>query len=82
MSQIQIQFQGTYQLDNNTACTNPVATVTGATDDFIENVSTVSVFAAPGYSYSRSTGSFVYQDTWDNQDVINHLTAWMDARKI
>jgi hypothetical protein len=82
MSQIQIEFKGTYQLDGTTSCTDPIVTVTAATDDMVENVSTVSVFSNVGYTYSRSTGSFTYQESWENQDVIDHLTAWMQERKI
>lgn len=82
MSQIQIDFKGIYQLDNKTSVVNPTLTVTSATDNFVETVSTVSLFTGTGFSYSRDTGVFEYQETWDNQSVIDHLNAWMNDRKI
>jgi len=82
MSQIVIQYQGDYQLDNTTRALNPKVTVISATDNFIATVVTYSKFENLSYSYVRETGSFEYEITWTNQDVINHLNAWMEARKL
>jgi len=82
MSQIEIQYQGEYQLDSTTQVLNPRANVTAATDNMVATVSVQCVFQNLSYSYGRPAGSFDYIDTWTNQDVINHLNAWMEARKL
>lgn len=82
MSQIEIQYQGEYQLDSQTKALNPRATVTLASDNMIATVTVQCVFQNLSYSYGRLAGSFDYIDNWTNQDVVNHLNAWMEARKL
>jgi CRISPR/Cas system CMR-associated protein Cmr1 (group 7 of RAMP superfamily) len=80
--QIQIQFAGAYQLDATTEVKSPLVTALSATDNFVDNVSVVCLFSGIGYSVSRSAGSFQYADTWTNEDVESHITAWMNERKV
>lgn len=80
--QIQIQFSGAYQIDSTTVVESPLVTATAATDNFIDNVSVVCLFSGIGYDLSRSTGDFFYVENWTNQDVENHINAWMEARKL
>lgn len=82
MSQIEIQYLGDYQLDATTKALNPLATVVAATDNFISTVSVDCVFSNLSYAYGRKAGTFEYAQTWTNEDVINHLNAWMEDRKI
>lgn len=82
MSQIKITYQGEFQLDSATRCLNPTATVTTCVDDMIETVRVECVFENLSYSYGRGAGSFIYGETWTNEDVVNHLNLWMESRKI
>ena len=83
MSQIKINYQGEYQIDEGTWCMNPIVNVTSCIDDMIETVNIEAVFRNLSYSYGRSAGFFNYEgDTWTNDDVILHLNTWMQARKV
>jgi hypothetical protein len=80
--QIEIQFTGTYQLDETTMCVNPLAIAESATDNFIDSVSLTVVFVSPTYSYTRNIGSFTYDVIWTNQDVIDYITNYMNSIQI
>lgn len=81
-SQIEIQYTGTYQLDSTTTCVDPLATAVSATDNFIDSVALIVVFTSPTYSYTRDIGSFTYNLTWTNQNVIDYMNEYMQSIKI
>jgi hypothetical protein len=84
-SAIIINVIGTLQLDETTIVVNPIVTVTNANDNYITNtVSTTSTFTSntENYEFSRSTGSFSYEQTWTDQDVRNCVEAWIEEHRI
>ena len=80
--QIEIQFTGTYKLDDGTTIVNPLVIAISATDDFIQSVSVSCAFNAPTYSYGRNIGSFNYTTTWGNLQVETFIYEYMNAHKI
>jgi hypothetical protein len=80
--QITIQFSGNYRIDTDTVVTDPLVTAVEATDNFISSVNVGCLFQNIQYSYFKNTGSFEYESTWNNTDVVAHLNTWMAARKI
>jgi hypothetical protein len=80
--QIEIQYTGTYRLDEDTTIINPLVIAVSATDDFVQNVSVACLFNSPTYSYGRNIGSFTYTVTWGNIQVETFINEYMNARKI
>lgn len=81
-SQIEIQYTGTYVLDDGNSVVNPLVIATGASDDFISSVTVSVVFSSPTYSYVRNIGSFTYSVTWGNLQVEDFINSYMDAHKL
>lgn len=79
--QIQIQYAGTYRLDDGTTVTDPLVTATSAFDDFVQNVTVTCLFSAPTYSYSRVIGTFTYNVTWGNLQVEAFMNDYMANHK-
>lgn len=82
---IQIQVNGTLKLDNTTIVVNPLLTVETALDNYREKTVFVNCLftnETEQYSINRDAGSFQYVETWDDENVINHLLQWIEAHKI
>ncbi len=84
-SAIIINVTGTIQLDETTIVKDPIVSVTNANDDYINNtVSTTSTFTSntQNYEFSRSTGSFSYEETWSDEDVKVCVENWIEEHRI
>lgn len=84
-SAIIINVTGTIQLDETTIVKDPIVSVTNANDDYINNtVSTTSTFTSStqNYEFSRSTGSFSYEETWSDEDVKVCVENWIEEHRI
>lgn len=81
-SQIEIQFTGTYKLDEGATIVDPLVIAVAATDDFISSVAVACKFQAPTYSYQRNIGSFSYSITWGNIQVEEYINTFMQNCKI
>jgi hypothetical protein len=81
-SQIEIQFTGTYKLDEGATVVDPLVIAVAATDDFVSSVAVACLFQAPTYSYYRDIGSFNYTTTWGNLQVEAYINDYMNAHKI
>jgi hypothetical protein len=84
-SAIIINVIGTLQLDETTIVKDPIVSVTNANDDYISNtVATTSNFTSntENYQFSRSTGSFSYEETWSDEDVKTCVEAWIEEHRI
>lgn len=84
-SAIIINVTGTIQLDETTIVKDPIVSVTNANDDYINNtVSTTSIFTSntQNYEFSRSTGSFSYEETWSDEDVKICVENWIEEHRI
>lgn len=79
--QIEIQYTGTYILDDGNSVVDPLVIATSALDDFISTVTVGVLFEAPTYSYARNIGSFTYTLTWGNIQVEDFINNYMNARK-
>lgn len=79
--QIEIQYTGTYILDDGNSVVDPLVIATGALDDFISSVTVTVLFQAPTYSYVRTIGFFTYTATWGNIQVEDFINAYMNAHK-
>lgn len=76
--QIEIQYQGEYQIDPETKIENPLVIGASATDDLINTVSVSVYFTSPTYYLCRNIGSFTYGAIgWDNSDVVNLINEFM-----
>jgi hypothetical protein len=80
--QIEIQFTGTYTLDEGCTIVDPLVIAVSATDDFVSSVAVACLFQAPTYSYYRNIGSFNYTTTWGNLQVEAYINDYMNAHKI
>lgn len=80
--QIEIQFTGTYKLDEGTTLVDPLVIAMSATDDFVSSVNVACGFQASTYSYYRNIGSFNYTTTWGNLQVEAYINDYMNAHKI
>lgn len=81
--QIEIQFQGKYQIDGNTLVENPLVIGASANDDLINTVSVGVYFTSPTYYLARQIGSFTYgPDGWDNADVVALIESFMASCKV
>jgi hypothetical protein len=84
-SAIIINVIGTLQLDESTIVKDPIVSVTNANDDYISNsVNTTSTFTSnsENYQFSRSTGSFSYEETWSDEDVKICVENWIEQHRI
>lgn len=84
-SAIIINVTGTLRLDETTIVKDPIVSVTNANDDYINNtVSTTSTFTSntQNYEFSRSTGSFSYEETWSDEDVKVFVENWIEEHRI
>ncbi len=84
-SAIIINVTGTLKLDDTTIVKDPIVSVTNANDDYINNtVSTTSTFTSltENYQFSRSTGSFSYEETWSDEDVKICVENWIEQHRI
>ncbi len=84
-SAIIINVTGVLQLDSTTFVTNPIVSVTNANDDYISNtVATTSNFTSDkeNYQFSRPTGSFSYEETWNDADVRTCVETWIEQHRI
>ncbi len=84
-SAIIINVTGTLRLDDTTIVKDPIVSVTNANDDYINNtVSTTSTFTSntQNYEFSRSTGSFSYEETWSDEDVKVCVENWIEEHRI
>jgi hypothetical protein len=84
-SAIIINVTGTLRLDETTIVKDPIVSVTNANDNYITNiVSTQSLFTSSteNYEFSRSTGSFSYEETWTDEDVKACVDAWIEEHRI
>lgn len=80
--QIEIQFTGTYKLDEGTTLVDPLVIATAATDDFISSVAVACSFQASTYSYYRNIGAFTYTTTWGNLQVEDYINTFMANCKL
>lgn len=80
--QIEIQFQGKYQIDSTTLVENPLVIGASANDDLINSVSVGVYFTSPSYYLARQIGSFTYSNGWDNSDVVNLINSFMESVKV
>jgi hypothetical protein len=84
-SAIIINVTGTIRLDETTIIVNPIVSVTNANDNYIDNtVATISFFTSntENYQFSRSTGSFSYQETWTDEYVKLCVENWIEQHRI
>lgn len=79
--QIEIQFQGKYQIDANTLVENPLVIGASANDDLINTVTVGVYFTSPSYYLARQIGSFTYTDDWSNADVVALIESFMASCK-
>lgn len=79
--QIEIQFQGKYQIDSNTLVENPLVIGASANDDLINTVSVGVYFTSPSYYLARQIGSFTYTADWSNADVVALIESFMASCK-
>lgn len=80
--QIEIQYQGEYQIDPTTKVENPLVIGASANDDLINTVSVAVYFTSPTYYLARQIGSFTYVDDWSNADVVELINSFMDSCKV
>lgn len=81
--QINIQFEGKYQIDSTTLVENPLVIGASANDDLINNVSVAVYFVSPEYYLWRQIGSFTYGPAgWDNSDVVALIESFMASCKV
>lgn len=80
--QIEIQYQGKYQIDSDTLIENPLVIGASANDDLIETVYVSVYFTSPTYYLGRQIGSFNYVDEWNNDDVVALINKFMDEHKV
>ena len=81
--QIEIQFQGKYQIDGNTLVENPLVIGASANDDLINTVSVGVYFTSPTYYLARQIGGFTYGTAgWDNSDVVTLINSFMAGCKV
>jgi hypothetical protein len=79
--QIEIQFQGKYQIDSETLIENPLVIGASANDDLINTVSVGVYFTSPSYYLCRQIGSFTYTADWSNADVVALIESFMASCK-
>ena len=80
--QVEIQFEGKYQIDSTTLVENPLVIGASANDDLINNVSVGVYFVSPQYYLARQIGSFNYVDDWSNADVVALIESFMASCKV
>ena len=80
--QISIQFEGKYQIDENTLVENPLVIGASANDDLINTVSVGVYFVSPEYYLGRQIGSFTYATDWSNADVVALINNFMSEHKV
>lgn len=80
--QVEIQFDGKYQIDSTTIVENPLVIGASANDDLIETVSVGVYFVSPTYYLARQIGSFNYVDEWSNDDVVALIESFMASCKV
>jgi hypothetical protein len=80
--QIEIQYQGKYQIDSDTLIENPLVIGASANDDLINSVYVSVYFTSPTYYLGRQIGSFNYVDDWSNADVISLINSYMASVKV
>ena len=80
--QIEIQFQGKYQIDSDTLVENPLVRGASANDDLINSVSVAVYFTSPAYYLARQIGSFNYVNDWTNADVVALIESFMASCKV
>jgi len=80
--QIEIQFQGKYQIDSTTLVENPLVIGASANDDLINTVSVSVYFTSNTYYLARQIGSFTYVTDWSNADVVALIESFMASCKV
>lgn len=80
--QIEIQYQGKYQIDSTTLVENPLVIGASANDDLINSVSVAVYFTSPAYYLARQIGSFNYVDDWTNAEVVALIESFMASCKV
>jgi hypothetical protein len=84
-SAIIINVIGTLQLDESTIVKDPIVSVTNANDDYISNTVAITcdfTSNTENYQFSRSTGSFSYEETWSDEDVKICVENWIEEHRI
>lgn len=79
--QIEIQFQGKYQIDSTTLVENPLVIGASANDNLINTVTVGVYFTSPSYYLARQIGSFTYTADWSNADVVALIESFMASCK-
>lgn len=79
--QIEIQYNGVYQIDDETRIENPLVIGASANDDLINTVSVAVYFTSPSYYLARQIGSFTYTADWSNADVVALIESFMASCK-
>ena len=80
--QIEIQYNGVYQIDADTRIENPLVIGSSANDDLIETVSVSVYFTSPTYYLGRQIGSFNYVVDWSNTDVVSLINGYMATHEV
>ena len=80
--QIEIQYEGKYQIDGNTQVENPLVIGASANDDLINTVTVGVYFTSPTYYLARPVGSFTYTTDWSNADVVTLINSFMAEHKV
>lgn len=80
--QVEIQFEGKYQIDSDTLVENPLVIGASANDDLINSVYVSVYFISPTYNLGRQIGFFNYVDDWSNADVVALIESFMASCKV
>jgi len=80
--QIEIQYNGVYQINPETRIENPLVIGASANDNLIDLVSVGVYFTSPAYYLARNIGSFTYVTDWSNADVVALIESFMASCKV
>jgi hypothetical protein len=80
--QIKIQHSGTVTIDEFTKVTDPLVICTNANDNMINSVAISIKFENEKYSYGRNIGLMEYEDTWENADIENFITNYLNENTL
>jgi hypothetical protein len=80
--QIEIKYNGVYQIDADTRIENPLVIGASANDDLIETVYVSVYFTSPTYYLGREIGSFNYVGDWSNTDVVSLINGFMATHEV
>lgn len=76
--QIVINHNGKVKIDDFTTVLNPKVSCTSATDNMSSNVAISVKFESETYSHGRNIGIMEYKDTWENSDIENFITNYLN----